>query len=268
MSYYYNYQYEGKEKKGVVLRMERNSVYDGPGFRTVVFLKGCPLRCAWCSTPESQNFKIEKNIEGETYGSVMTVEQVLEEVRQDSAFYFHSGGGMTLSGGEMTAQPEFARCLLQEAQHEGIHTAIETSFFAKPEIIASLLPHVNLAFVDVKFISKDLHQKYCGVDNTVIKENLLRTNDMDLGTDFRLIVRTPVIPGLNDSDEELHKIGEFASHLKKLHGLQLLSYHKLGTDTYRKLGRPYLLEDVETPDTDQMEHYCDVVREHISNVGW
>lgn len=261
-----NFQYEGKDHKGIVLRMERSSIHDGTGFRTVVFMKGCHLRCAWCSTPESQPFEIQTTAEGQTYGEVMTVEEVLKEVRKDIPFYFHSGGGMTVSGGEMMAQPDFARCLLQQAQKEGINTAIETALFAKWTVVESILRHVDTAYIDIKFVDPELHRRFCGVDNRPILSNLLHTNS--LRHPFRLIVRTPLIPGLNDSEAELHRIGQFCTRLKKLDWIQLLPYHKLGTDTYRKLGIPYALGDIDTPSPEHMEACRDIVAQHLERVVW
>lgn len=251
--------YDG-DRKGMVLRIERSSIHDGPGLRTVVFLKGCPLRCQWCSTPESQSFEIEHTAEN-TYGTVMTVEQVMKELRKDSLFFFISTGGITLSGGEILAQPEFAKAILKNSRKECMHTAIETTFFGQWETIEEILPYVNLAFVDMKFFSSDLHKKYCGVDNSLILENLLKTNDSDAR--FQLAIRTPVIPGLNDSEEELRKIGEFCTKLKKLSYFQLLPYHKLGTATYAKLGRPYLLGNVASPTAEQMDHYANIMKEYV-----
>lgn len=255
--------YEGKDKKGMILRIERSSIYDGEGFRTVVFLKGCPLRCQWCSTPESQSFQIEET-ETNTYGQVMTVEEVLKEVRKDSPFYFHSGGGMTLSGGELLAQPDFATCLLRQARKEGIDTAIETAFFGQWQTIETLLKHVNTAFVDLKFVSRELHEKYCGVGNDFILQNLMKTNTCD--AKFQLIVRIPLIPGINDSEEELRQMAVFCSQLDRMEHLQLLPYHRLGTDTYRKLGRAYKLETVEPPSAEHMERCRAIMREYVEKV--
>lgn len=252
-----------KDRKGMVLRIERSSIHDGDGFRTVVFLKGCPLRCQWCSTPESQSFQIERA--GETvYGSVMTVEEVMRELRKDSLFFFISSGGVTLSGGEMLAQPEFSLALLKNARREGFDTAVETSFFAPWETVSGLLPHIHTAFVDLKLFSPDLHRRYCGGDNRVILENLLATNDAE--GDLRLVVRTPLIPGVNDSREELEKIGAFCKKLRRLDYVQLLPYHRLGTATYQKLGRPYLLDGVKPPAPEEMEQCRSVLRSYIKHV--
>ena len=133
-----------KDREGVVLRIERSSIHDGEGLRTVVFLKGCPLRCQWCSTPESQSFQVERAGEN-TYGSRMTVGEVMREIRKDSLFYFISTGGLTLSGGEILAQPEFTLALLKNARMECINTAVETSFFASWEKIEPLLLGIRIS---------------------------------------------------------------------------------------------------------------------------
>ena len=167
-----------KDRKGMVLRIERSSIHDGDGLRTVIFLKGCPLRCQWCSTPESQSFQTERA--GETvYGSVMTVEEVMREIRKDSLFFFISSGGVTISGGEILSQPEFSLALLRNCKRECFTSAVETSFFAPWETVSSLLPYINTAFVDLKLFRADLHKQYCGVDNSVILKNLLATNEAE-----------------------------------------------------------------------------------------
>lgn len=239
-----------KDRRGMVLRIERSSIHDGNGFRTVVFLKGCPLRCQWCSTPESQSFGVEE-AHGSVYGTLMTVEEVMRELRKDSLFFFISGGGVTLSGGEVLAQPEFTLALLKNAKAEGFDTAIETCLFGPWEHVQSILPVLDTVYADMKLVSGKAHKERCGVYNDLILDNL-RQMDQEPGR-FRLVVRTPVIPGINDSREELEKIGQFCAELKRLDHIQLLPYHKLGTATYEKLGRPYLLKDVPTPTAEHME---------------
>lgn len=252
-----------EETGGMVLRIERSSIHDGDGFRTVVFLKGCPLSCQWCSTPESQSFQIEYT-EHTTYGRIMTVEEVMKEVRKDTSFFFHSRGGMTISGGEILAQPDFTLALLKASWEECINTAIETSFFAPWAVISPILSYVNTAFVDIKIFNRKQHKKYCGVDNQMILENLLLTNDIK--EPFRLIVRVPIIPGINDTEEELKQIGQFCSKLRYLHHVQLLPYHRLGTDTYKKLGRPYLIDDVRSPSPEHMSWCRRIIEQYIKSV--
>ena len=258
------HDYEGKDKEGMVLRYEKSSINDGDGMRTVVFLKGCPLCCRWCSTPESQHGYIEKT-DSNVYGFKQTVEQVLKEVRKDIPFYFHSGGGMTLSGGEVLAQPEFTRLILKRACYEGISCAIETSFFQDWKYIEPILEYLSILFVDLKFYSTDLHKKYTGVDNSRILENMLRTNDVDL-TDCKFVIRIPTIPGYNDTEFELRKMGQFLSQLKNLHHVQLLPYHKLGLHTYEELGREYQLQGTEVPSEEHMLWCAGIIREYVDHV--
>lgn len=252
-----------KDREGMVLRIERSSTFDGAGFRTVIFLKGCPLRCQWCSTPESHSFEIEKT-DTNVYGQVMTVEQVMKEARKDSLFFFMSGGGITLSGGEMMAQPDFSRAILRNCRQEGYNTAIETSFFASWDVVKSILPYVNNAFVDLKIFDSELHKKYTGVDNELILNNLKATNELE--NDFKLVIRTPIIPSINDTPEELHAIGKFAAGLTHLDYVQLLPYHKLGVSTYEKLGLTYPLKDIDAPSAEQMAEYRSIVAEHVAKV--
>lgn len=246
---------------GRVLRIERSSIHDGDGLRTVVFLKGCPMRCAWCSTPESQEFAREVSRDGKTaYGRKMTVEEVMREVRKDNLFYFMSGGGMTLSGGEILGQPAFAQELLREACGEGIATAVETSLFGCWRALEPMLPYLHLLYGDLKLVSKDRHKKYCGVCIQVILENFRK---LDASPErFRLVVRTPLIPGVNDDPEELEKIGAFCQGLHRMEALQLLPYHRLGEGTYAKLGRPYLCQGVEPPTPEHMEECRNILRKH------
>lgn len=287
------------ERVGRVLRIERSSIHDGTGLRTVVFLKGCPLRCLWCSTPESQNPLPEKGYAEErctlcglcvencpqgalsfdeagknvltdrekcvncfkcvkicpsgamkSYGAFMTVNDVVREVEKDAVFYFHSGGGVTISGGEPLDQPEFVQALLRECQKHGIHRALETSFFAPWETIEPLLPLVNLLFVDMKHSMPKDHHRLTGVDNSLILENIIKADASEY--DFNLIIRTPLIPGINDSEEALTEAAVFLKGLEKLEEVEFLAYHRLGTDTYAHLGIPYPLNEIKSPSRDFM----------------
>jgi len=251
------------DKQAMVLRLERSSVHDGDGFRTVVFLKGCPLRCQWCSTPESQSFEIERTKEM-VYGMPTTVEAVMKEVRKDSLFFFHSGGGMTLSGGEPLAQAEFSTRLLAQARQECIHTALETSLFAKPETVDAVLPYVNLLLADLKFADEKRHKRFCGVSNELILTNLRNTKRFSGST--KLVVRIPLIPTLNDDEEELERMGKVCAGLRHLSHIQLLPYHRLGSDTYRKLGRDYPLGDIQPPTDEQMQNCRAILERYVPRV--
>ncbi|MDD2493978.1 MAG: glycyl-radical enzyme activating protein [Tissierellia bacterium] len=239
--------------KGMVLRIEKSSIHDGPGLRTVVFLKGCPLNCKWCSTPESQSFQVENGHSGSKvikYGMEMTVEEVVKEIMKDSVFYFHSDGGMTLSGGEVLSQPDFAANILKECKRNGINTAIETSFYSNYENIEKVLPYLDHLFVDIKHMNSEEHKKWVGSDNNIILDNIKRADKSDCN--FKIHVRVPIIPSINDEENNLTEVALFCKNLFKLEEIELLKYHRLGTDTYKKLGRNYELKNIESPTNEYM----------------
>ena len=291
----HNNENSERKQSGVVLRIEKTSIHDGEGLRTVIFLKGCPLRCIWCSTPESQlplpekGYAEEKCIrcgacveicpkgalsfsEGEgslvtdkekcdacfacikacpskaikQYGSLMSVEEVLREISKDEIFYFHSNGGVTLSGGEPLEQAEFAKAILEECRNRGIHRALETSFFGTWEKIEILLPWINLLYVDLKHPDSEEHRRLTGVPNHLILENIKKADASTHG--FDLVLRTPLIPGINDSEKTLLELADFAKDLKKIREYEFLPYHRLGIETYRHLGREYPLQEIKSPD--------------------
>ncbi|MCD8352180.1 MAG: glycyl-radical enzyme activating protein [Planctomycetaceae bacterium] len=254
---------ETEISEGMVLRIERSSIHDGDGFRTVVFLKGCPLRCQWCSTPESMSPAVE-HVGTQTYGTVMSVEEVMTEVRKDGIFFFHSGGGMTLSGGEPLAQAGFAAALLRQSQYEAINTAIETGLAVPFRQVEKVIPYLDAVYADLKHIDEDKHRYYCGMDNAIVLDNLRRLDGMAKG--IKLVVRMPLVPGINDDNETLHRTGTFLATLDNLHSAQILPYHRLGIDTYRKLGREYLLQAVVTPDPAHVEAAREILRNHVSTV--
>ena len=258
--------YEGMDTEGIVLRIEKSSIFDGDGLRTVVFLKGCPLRCKWCSTPESYKKQIQTTLDGTiTYGRLMTVEDVMEEVRKDSLFYFHSGGGVTLSGGEILTQPEFAHGILRRSCYEGINTTIETSFYGCWQKIEPILECTDTAFVDLKLMDPQRHKYYTGVDNELILSNIKRVGK-EKRSNLKTIIRRPLIPGVNDSKEELTALGCFLGELKEIKCLQLLPYHRLGTDTYRKLGMEYPLSEIEVPSDEHMMWCRSITEKYIETI--
>lgn len=258
--------YEGMNLEGTVLRIEKSSIFDGDGLRTVVFLKGCPLRCKWCSTPESYKMQIESTLDKSiTYGKIMTVEQVMTEIRKDSLFYFHSGGGVTLSGGEMLLQSDFSYNILKRACFEGINTAVETSFYADWEKIEPMLECLDTAFIDMKIFDDKKHKEFTGVSNERILSNIEKAGS-EKRPNLKIIIRRPLIPGVNDSKEELEAFGSFLSKLKGVDSLQLLPYHRLGTDTYRKLGMDYPLKYIEVPSDEHMQYCRSITEKYIKTI--
>lgn len=268
------------DKRGIIFNIQRFSIHDGPGIRTTVFMKGCPLRCKWCSNPESrykdQEIMIhdikcihcgkcrESCIEGaiisiegnkridphrctrcmecvktcptkamECVGSYISVDDVFEEVMKDILFYKNSGGGVTVSGGEPLLQWEFTRDLLERCKEKGLHTVLETSGYAPWESMEEVLKFVDLVLYDIKHLDSDLHMKGTGVRNKLILENLERT-----ACKVRTWLRFPVLPGYNDSFENVEKVASFASELA-VEKVSLLAYHEWGKFKYEKLGKDY-----------------------------
>ena len=238
---------------GRIFDIQKYSVHDGPGIRTIVFLKGCALRCRWCCNPESQEFQIQ-NMKTENgtklVGKDVTAYEVIEEVKKDLNYYRRSGGGMTLSGGEMLLQPDFALALLMTAQKNGINTAVESTGFAPFETIAKLLPYIDTFLLDIKHINSQKHKEYTRQENTLILENAVKIAQHAK----KCIVRVPTIPGFNDTEEEILEIARFAREKMRVEEINLLPYHKFGRDKYTNLGREYLMDDsLETPSEEHME---------------
>ena len=248
------------DTKGRIFNIQRFSLHDGPGIRTIVFFKGCFLRCAWCCNPESQSKEIQTLIEGgkeKTVGKDVTVGEILPEILSDMPYYRRSGGGLTLSGGEMLCQSEFAKSLLIAAKENGLHTAVESTAFAPFEKISELLPYIDVYLLDIKHVDKDKHKEYTGVDNSLILENAKKIAES--GTE--LIIRTPIVPEFNDTAKEVREISRFAASLKAVKEYHLLPYHRLGIDKYKGLGRSYALSDAEPPSKEKMEYLLSVAEE-------
>lgn len=226
---------------GLISNIQRTSVHDGPGIRTTVFFKGCNMRCAWCHNPEAihtyPEFVFNPKLclhcghcaEG-CYsgarilcGKEMTVEQVMEEIMADKPYYGESGG-VTFSGGEPFMQPQFLMELLKAAKEQGIHCGIETNASLLFEVMEQALPFIDVWMIDLKAFDEDIHIKYTGVSNVTVKENLIKLDRAGA----KIVLRTPVIPGVNDTAQELENIVIFAVGLKNLDYYEVLPYHPLG----------------------------------------
>jgi pyruvate formate lyase activating enzyme len=284
---------------GLVFDIQRFSIHDGPGIRTTVFLKGCPLACPWCHNPESQSSSLELMLwpgrciacesclaacphgaitlvedEGERrivtdlgrcrlcascveacyagareiVGRRMTVGEVLAEVVRDVAFYDQSGGGVTFSGGEPLAQPEFLSALLQACRAREIHTTVDTCGYAPWRVVDAVRRYVDLFLYDLKLMDDARHRQITGVSNEPILDNLRRL----AAGGQRLRVRVPVIPGLNDDEANLQALGATVADLPGGVGIDLLAYHPTARDKYQRLHRAYPLEPLQPPTEDQM----------------
>lgn len=241
-----------KNVSGRIFDIQKFSVHDGPGIRTIVFLKGCALRCRWCCNPESQRFEIEKMMQNgkeKTIGQDVTVGEILEIVCKDLPYYRRSGGGMTLSGGEMLCQSEFSYALLRAAKEAGINTAVETTGFAPFEKIEPMLPFIDTVLMDIKHTDSTKHKEFTSQPNERIKENAAKIAEKA----NKLIIRVPVIPTFNDTEEEIREIAKFAAALKGVREIHLLPYHRFGKDKYEGLGREYLMGEIPSPTDEQMQ---------------
>lgn len=238
--------------KGRIFDIQRYSIHDGYGIRTIVFLKGCVLRCKWCCNPESQNYEVETMYVGgkpQVMGQDITVEEVLEIVEKDRAYYRRTGGGLTLSGGECLCQPEFARDLLRAAKEAGISTAIESMACAKYEVIESILPYLDQYLMDIKHMNPDKHKAFTGKSNELMLENARK---VAVSGNTELSIRIPVVPTFNDTEQEIAEIATFAQQIGNVARIHLLPYHRLGQDKYDGLGRKYSLEEILPPSKETM----------------
>lgn len=277
---------------GIVFNIQRYTIHDGPGMRTELFLKGCPLRCPWCSNPESQRLSPEVGVYRskcigrrhcgactdacpqpqilqfsagkaasinrtlctnclacskecpadalKQWGIHMTIAECMDIIRRDRGYYERSGGGVTLSGGDPLVQSAFTATLLEACRKEGIHTCCESTFHASWAQIETILPHTDLLISDLKLMDPVRHQQYTGVDNLLILDNL-----QHLAAIHRdLILRIPVIPGVNDDAQNIKDSADFI--LNRMDGhvrtLQLLSYMRLGEEKYKSLGISYPMQ--------------------------
>lgn len=219
-------------KEGTLFNVWKGATKDGPGIRTVVALKGCPLRCVWCHSPESWSYAIEKYPSGETVGWKTAPEKIVEEVLRDKPFFEASGGGITLSGGEALAQPDFCREILRLSKAAGIHTAIETSGYAPLKVIESVEAYIDLWLYDIKLLDPEKCFKYTRRPLKPVLENLRHLN----AAKRRIVMRCPMIPGINDSDAELRARGVLADELDGVEAIDVMPYVPYGVDKAQKLG--------------------------------
>ena len=232
--------------KGLVFNIQRYSIHDGTGIRTVVFLKGCPLKCPWCANPESQKAVTPttwiKNGKLENVGEWLTVSEVVAEVLKDEVFFRTSGGGVTLSGGEVLMQMAFARELLKTFYELSIHTAIETTGCYPKERLLSLLPYLNELLFDLKLMDSQQSKQVIGADVETVKANFELAL---MQSDIEVVPRIPLIPTYTTTPDNLLAIIDYLNTLN-IRTVHLLPFHQYGSSKYDYLGWEYQLKDMPT----------------------
>jgi pyruvate formate lyase activating enzyme len=250
--------------QGIIFNIQRFAIHDGPGIRTTVFFKGCPLRCWWCHNPESHKILPEKfdgcnlrrgfdqsfSMDKDEIGKEISVDELLSEISKDRIFYEESSGGVTFSGGEPFMQHEFLIRLLNECKIAGIHSAIDTSGYTASEIITEVAPYADLFLYDLKLMNDDEHQKYTGVSNQVILKNLIELDQLGK----KIIIRIPIVPEITDTNENLFAIRGFISYLNNIIEVNLLPYHRAGEGKYIKYGRENKMGDTVSPERKNLEN--------------
>ena len=293
--------------EGIVFDISRYCLDDGPGIRTTVYMKGCPLRCIWCHNPESYRIEPEIGFDVDkcvgcgacisgclfqcheinsgmhrfhrercdacgkcvdacafdaltAIGRHMTVDQVISTVERDYPFYEASGGGLTISGGEPLYQPEFTKALLVEAHKRGISTCIETSGFACEAAVLDIASHVDLFLYDCKHTDTSMHKEVTGVDNSVILNNLHKLDEMGK----YIVLRLPIIPGINDNHSHFAKVGELANTLSNILYLEVMPYHPLGLSKAARLQKKMPYEATELPTPQTVDKWVEEIQKNTS----
>ena len=296
------------ELTGLINDFQRFSIHDGPGIRTIVFMKGCPLHCSWCANPETISSRpeimlIPHNCIGcgkclqvcpvhclresnerittldrnscllpscsacqqvcyanaiNISGRYMTVDEVMTEVMRDSEFYERTGGGVTFSGGEPFAQPGFLMELARSAKAGNLHTAVETCGYVSWNILSPILAFLDMVLFDIKHMDPEMHQQGTGANNQLILANLKRI----AATGMPLRIRLPLVPGFNDSVENVRETASFIATFSNLEALDILPYHRMGEPKWGQLDQSYALHDVKPHTLEHLNEMADIAREY------
>lgn len=292
---------------GFIFDIKRYAVHDGPGIRTTIFLKGCPLRCWWCHNPEGISqakalmFFEYKCMQCKTCvgvcptgaisfengvhhidrlrcnncgicsdacptealrhaGAIITIEELMKEIEKDVLLYDNSGGGVTFSGGEPLFQHKFLREALRECKKRDIHTVLDTSGYASPDVFSTVLDYVDVFLFDLKLADDEEHRKYTGVSNSLIKDNLRMLVDTGRGHD--VILRFPVIPGITDTEKNVDGLVKFVSSLKGINEIDLLPFHDI-SEKYNRLGIEYKMPVRQAPSQEKLKY----IKERFEEIG-
>ena len=297
------------ETKGLVFDIKKYAIHDGPGIRTTVFFKGCPLQCLWCHNPESWKAQAELGFRGDRclrcgqcvaacprdaislvenrpvtdaekcilcgrcvdvclagarqiIGREMAVSEVMAEVERDVIFYDQSGGGVTFSGGEPLMQPDFLLALLNQCRTRNIHTAVDTSCYAEPEIAESVAKKADLFLCDLKHMDNEMHERFTGVGNSLILENIRRISQAGK----KIVIRIPIIPGFNDETANIEATGKFAASLPEVGRIDILPFNRGGLEKSARLTGGIKSVRIETPDENQMSEIAENLSKYVFEV--
>jgi len=289
---------------GWVFDIKRYALHDGPGIRTTVFFKGCPLRCSWCHNPESWKAGPESSLRQvrcvrcgrcveacengairlvdsrpvtdadvcvlcgrcvancladarEIIGRKMTAAQVIAEVEKDLIFYDQSGGGVTFSGGEPLMQGDFLLALLRECRSRGLHTVVDTTCYCDAGLLRNVAEQTDLFLCDIKHMDSAQHERYTGVGNEVILENI--RNLAQAGK--RIIIRFPIVPGFNDNSDNIETTAQFVKSLRTVGRIDILPYNRGGLEKSVRLSDEFSLMQTQVPDEQKMNSIADILRE-------
>jgi pyruvate formate lyase activating enzyme len=239
-------------RKGIVFDIQQGGMHDGHGIRTVVFLKGCPLRCVWCHNAESIAPEIQPDLKnpGKCFGRELSVHEVMDVVEKDRAFYEESGGGITLSGGEPMLQFEFTKALLMAAREQGIHTCLDTCGYASRYQYRQIDSLIDLFHYDYKASSSTEHELWTGVSSKEIMSNLRMLYERGA----EIILRCPIVPGLNATEEHFRGIAALSMEMPKLI-INVLPYHNMGRDKWGRSGQKDPLPEMENASTEQKRNW-------------
>jgi pyruvate formate lyase activating enzyme len=293
-------------KDGMIFDIQKYAIHDGPGIRTTVFFKGCPLRCWWCQNPEGQDSRPElvyrksrctgcsecaKHCPREAIslvaqhvsinrencvlcdncsrvcpsdalsvaGRQVSVKEILGEIEKDVTFFDESGGGVTFSGGEPLLQHDFLNAVLAECKERDIHTIVQTCGFAPYEVVDRVRDKVDLFLYDIKIMDDRKHRKYTGGSNGQILENLRKLAE----NGSSIVISFPIIPSINDDDENVTRTAEFIHSLPNIKHVNLLPYHRAGIEKYKNLGKLYKLDRIQPPSDQRMKS----IKEEIEAFG-
>lgn len=261
-----------QKMKGLIFDIRRYCLHDGPGIRTTVFLKGCPLNCLWCHNPESRLHEIQqvhhrRNLgdlefeEQETIGRWFTVAEVMKELEKDSLFYEESGGGITFSGGEPLMQALFVSEVAAACQGRDWNVSLDTCGYASRNALEKVEPYVDFYLYDLKGMNNSDHILQTGVDNSLIIDNLLYL----LERNREIIFRYPVIPGMNDSENNIFDLLHFLMNIRpKRREIHLLPYHNIQKNKYERLGQTYQLRDLSAPTTESLG----MIKAGLESIGY